>query len=300
MKFFHSLILLCLFLPAFSQGNQYLENSSWVNGHYSLKFPQGVPPQMTLDWTRKYCTGTSDTVINGENYIQLFDCGAGQNYRGALRADTLRWYFVARDSLSEMLLYDFSLEPGDTLSEPVFTEHFFSPSNAPYVCRAVDTIVVNGKTRRRLLMGGGNGYWIEGVGCSQGLLWDSEPNISGFALNLECYDRQDSVGYSSPDYDNQADPRVSGCDLSFSLPESLPSGGLTVYPNPSSGEFTLRFPNFNGKLAVSVFSLDGKKLFATEADQPELKLALNLPGGVYLLRYEGRSSGGSELLKISK
>lgn len=296
--------LLCVVLLVstglFAQSNRALENTTWINGHYSLQFPGGgIPPQMILDWTRKYCTTTKDTLINGREYLKLFECSAlSQYYRGALRADSLRWYFVARDSLFEMLLYDFGLNPGDTLNQAVFTEHYFSPPHLPYSCQAVDTIQVNGQNRRRLQIGGA--FWIEGVGCTQGLLWDPEPNISNFALSLECYARWDSVGYASANYQNHHGSGAMGCDLSFSLDETLPSGGVTVYPNPSAGQFTLRFPHFNGKLAVSVFSFDGRKLFTTEAHQPELKLALNLPEGIYLLSYSGSDQTGYELFQVKR
>ncbi len=203
-----------------AQTNADVENSKWVNARFKIIIRQGTPHhQEQLEKTTKYCTSVSDTFLGGKTYVSLMDCSTILFvYRGGLRVDSDRWYFIDKDSASEMLLYDFGLSEGDTLKEQFYTETAvgFNPwgNNYHYVSQ-VDTQMYNGMQRRALYLDNGGAPWIEGIGCAQGLLWDSYPNISEFYITLECYSNNDSVGYNQF---NSTGAEVNGdCNLSFSL-----------------------------------------------------------------------------------
>lgn len=305
MKFILSLSLLGLFsLSAFSQTNQDLENAHWVNARSESRGWSGW-----LAYAYGVSTSKDDTVINSKNYLKVIGKVNQPNaYVGALRVDSTRWYFCAADSSQEMLLYDFGLNPGDILSEKIYVdERFYADS---LICTNVSFTNINGVNRKWISFkaGGGSlskhagnylltGNWIEGIGNPQGMLKEFYSNISEYSLNLACFSIYDTVFYTGGPYNSQ---QTVGCDATFSVEQEGLSQEIKIFPNPSAGNFTIKFLNFHEALQVSVYSLDGRKLHAIEASQPELKLELNLPEGVYLLRYAGKSSDGLELLKIRK
>jgi len=55
-------------------------------------------------------------------------------------------------------------------------------------------------------------------------------------------------------------------DQTVSVADLPASTGITIFPNPASGQFTLRFENaVPGTYAVSIFDLNGRKLHADQA-----------------------------------
>jgi hypothetical protein len=67
-----------------------------------------------IDRTMEYSTVGHDTIVNGLKYEPIYFEKA---YMGLLREDTIlrRVYFLCKDSAKEFLLYDFSLEKGDSI-----------------------------------------------------------------------------------------------------------------------------------------------------------------------------------------
>ena len=59
-------------------------------------------------------------------------------------------------------------------------------------------------------------------------------------------------------------------------------GKAQVYPNPSTGDFTVAC---EGIQAISVFSVDGKLLKTIEVSGNEYRIE-NLPKGVYMLKID--------------
>lgn len=307
MKFILSLSLLGIFsLSALSQSNQDLENAHWVNSRTESS-------SGGWSWWLAYAYGVStskdDTIINSKSYLKVIGEHSNPNaYVGALRVDSTRWYFCAADSSQEMLLYDFGLNPGDVLTEKIYVDERYYADTL--ICTHVSFTNINGVNRKLIdfQAGGGtlallagnhlmNGSWIDGIGNPQGMLEEFFSNISQYSLRLACFSINDTVYYTGGPYNSQ---QSTGCDATFSVDEKLLYEDFEIFPNPSAGVFTLKFPNFHEALRVSVYSLDGRKLFDTEANQPELKLELNLPEGIYLLRYVGKLERGNESLYIVK
>ena len=74
-------------------------------------------------------------------------------------------------------------------------------------------------------------------------------------------------------------------DCSVGLPE--PMAGITLYPNPTVGEFTLERSELAGDVEVTVVDMQGQLLRATEwaAGQAELDMDLSdMASGVYMIR----------------
>ena len=60
--------------------------------------------------------------------------------------------------------------------------------------------------------------------------------------------------------------------------------GLKIYPNPSSGTFTIDFDTFNSEYSIEIYSLIGQKIFEkTNTTIPSITVS-NLQKGIYLVR----------------
>ncbi|HBF22033.1 MAG: hypothetical protein CMI36_13585 [Owenweeksia sp.] len=274
------LLLLFILFSSFqliAQSNADVMNSRWINGYYEVQNNGGFWfPELVS--TTKYCTSSDDTLINGLSYVKLYSCGApSANYRGALRVDQDRWYFHSRDSATEMLLYDFGLNLGDTLKEAFYTETALPPSWGPMIVTQVDTLPVLGVARKHIWFNNSSGAWIEGIGCEQGLLWDPYPNISNFAIALECFSHGDTTRLASSNYNGNLN---QACQLTFSLREEA-SFPARMYPNPCKDHLTLEIGQYAGPLELRIYSARGEELFSRTLRQTKTTLYPDLPEGIY-------------------
>jgi hypothetical protein len=221
-----------------------------ANGVFQEHASHSFAPCVYGDTFIYYFTG--DTVIGNDNYLKLHYQGSGQHmcsgypsqyshtpdtYVCALRQDSVagKVFVWFKDSLAELLLYDFSLDAGDTI-------HFIQGGYAYnytvglwQVIDSVDTVSVNGAPRKRLNYTNYNCDWcfdgtnavIEGIGNTRGFIFPRtapDPNapkktltcvsvdgIKIFGADSICFQPLDSIGYSF----NQA-PQFDGIDFSIS------------------------------------------------------------------------------------
>jgi hypothetical protein len=123
-----------------------------------------------------------DTLIDGMTYKKVFqqeyeptaDIRNAQ-YFASVREDTLneRIYCIQKDDGIERLLYDFSLEPGDTISVYSFWPFFNAEKRWVEVIN-VDSVKINDQYRKRIsLLSEFNNedIWIEGIGSTFGLFF---------------------------------------------------------------------------------------------------------------------------------
>jgi len=91
------------------------------------------------------------------------------------------------------------------------------------------------------------------------------------------------------------------CDLSTSATdEILPIIELSLYPNPSTGKFTIEAP-FEAGQQVQVFNMNGQRVYSHEILNASFQhsFELNLPQGLYLLNLinqEGSQIGSRRLV----
>jgi hypothetical protein len=91
-----------------------------------------------------------------------------QEYIGALRNDGQQHvYFVPIDSLVEILMYDFSIQPGDS-----FQFHYQNQQPLVYTdtVQKVDSILIQDSYRKRIHFGWAD-TWIDGIGSIHGLFY---------------------------------------------------------------------------------------------------------------------------------
>jgi hypothetical protein len=80
--------------------------------------------------------------------------------------------------------------------------------------------------------------------------------------------------------------------------QSLTNAGITIYPNPSNGIFTV---NSDSKIleAVSIFDVFGKEIYRTIEKTQKLKIDIsNLSKGTYLLRIESNGESFGQKIEL--
>ena len=87
-------------------------------------------------------------------------------------------------------------------------------------------------------------------------------------------------------------------DCAVSIDEAL--GTINLFPNPTSGAFTMERSELAGNIEVTVIGLQGQLLLATEwaAGQSELNIDLSdLAAGVYMVRLTAEE--GTRTLRVA-
>ena len=264
------LILPLLLCAQWSFSQTYLSlpdsNAKWINVHKDYRTNPWNPTKKQV----QYCTANRDTLINGREYFQIDTCNGG--YKGALRNDAGKVHIVPKDSAREFLLYDFTLEVGDTICNI----NCDGTQSSLLIVHpgGVDSVLIDSVYRKRIRLSYGTG-WIEGIGNSQGLFWESSGNISGYELELYCMSVNSKTIYP--------DAGFGPCESSFSTEEHQTAGDIAVYPNPSAAEVNIR--SVLPLQSVSLTDLRGNNLLVVEnLSQKNFRLSLSgYPRGVYLL-----------------
>jgi len=169
-----------------------------VSGQY-VKFPIDSAIWRVDYWNFTVCgipqpnaqyqyTFEGDSIVNNITYSKVYSSGISNcinfGYCGLLRDDTLnqKVYFILPDSTSEKVLYDFSLNVGDTVPD------LFNFTGVSEVVDSIDSVNYGGQLRKRfrytLNMGPHNDpYIIEGIGNVSGLLAPLEsPTIAYYLI----------------------------------------------------------------------------------------------------------------------
>ncbi|HMQ76163.1 MAG TPA: T9SS type A sorting domain-containing protein [Flavobacteriales bacterium] len=251
-------------------------NASWTT---SFWVGPGYPYE---GYHYTYDAVSPDTVYNGTVYKKLLVATSIDGsiypavYGGALYDNELGqvsyWEPGAADPV---LLYDFDVIPGDTL----YDVHGLYPQDVRVF--AVDTVTINGTERRRvelecLGMTGPTGiHWIQGIGCTEGLLQMAVcGSVSGLG-ELVCMTASDTVQWG---------PNVGGvgdCALALGMADAPEALALTTYPVPAEEQLFVQGARTGARLEV--YGSDGRIVLASTAHQGRLDISALLPG-VHLLR----------------
>lgn len=287
-----------------------LENGVWVNEHSTWAWWDGPLPTSVVEWIDQYSYSGGDTVINSTAYKKFdFTSSSGSNYHGAMREDSGRVFFVPADSLNEFLLYDFTLEIGDTVEVITQTVNDFPTSGlgGHYEIQQValiDTVyvVVNGSLRRQLEIRNADDrkiIWLDGIGSLSGLYMSTWENISMYGILLACMSENDTVLVKD------AMPLEVGsadvCDFTVGVSDLHSLGSnVRVYPNPASEEIHIVFDDqFLYGHDVRIYDLSGRMVYIQSLGTSVSQIQTMSWGrkGVYVL--EIRNSEGN-LIKVER
>ena len=149
------------------------------------------PPEPAHRYTDIYKI-EGDTLLDGMSYKMMYATRnedlTGWNLWGFIRETENGQVFSRRPSTSdEQLLYDFSMEVGDTIC---MCDYGYDEC-CMVVIEKGETIV-NGEPRQQIVLeypwGGGDGeVWIEGIGSLYGIIDSGSHFLTGGSTNLLCY-----------------------------------------------------------------------------------------------------------------
>ncbi|MFZ4457088.1 MAG: T9SS type A sorting domain-containing protein [Bacteroidales bacterium] len=151
----------------------------------------------------------ADSVISLKRYKKIYAVDSpSANYLGGLREENRKWFFLPVGKTKESLLYDFSLNVGDTIS--VNLDHPFDAGRVTFQVVKVDSVYLNGMFRKRIAVGEYNQFslpyvsnsWIEGVGSEQGLFYNPPGIIDLDDYELICYHHNNDLVYLNPKYNS--------------------------------------------------------------------------------------------------
>ena len=269
-------IAIFLFKTSFSQYQPLpMQNAYWVcSGAYDL-LSNPIPIQYMY-----YTDG--DTIINSTTYVKIKktedppvnNIYIYATFTGVIRQDTLnkKIYVIPTDSTSEKLLYDFSLQVGDTVLS-------FLNGNCPTTVTIsnIDSILINGNYHKRFYLqnacSGIQIYFIEGIGSNFGLLY---PNNTGNISNLDCVKINGQTYYPS---------NMSPCNLITSTDNIQLESSINIYLNHTTDKINIEFTRFDNSAALlTVYNYFGQEIKkqTTNSNQTQINIS-ELPTGIYLV-----------------
>jgi hypothetical protein len=236
-----------------------------------VPFPGSNAVWSELSWSskspavyNKYALFDEDTVINYITYHKLFHTANNATITrensvciGGIREDSLKRIFVnssmfwVTPEIKEIMLYDFSVNAGDTVRQHNDSiETIFSPPGF-LVVKDIDTILIH-NSRRKVFSFNHVPWtlWIEGIGNVQGLIFPSgDLTTGGDKSELICMHYNDILMYYNSGYD--------GCVPSFVINDValLPNPDVKVYPNPVKGE-VVNFENLDFE-TLELYNIEG-------------------------------------------
>jgi hypothetical protein len=269
MKTTLAILFLTLLTPALHSQEWFPIGASWHYNQVDFMLP-GERFQ--------YFEVLGDTIIQGKACrIVSGDCICkDQGVMGYLHQDGERIYYFDQLSEAFMLLYDFEMTAGDTMTYP-----FTKAEDTHYVLDSVTTVMFNGVMIRVQHWGRVDG-WVE-IG----------PRTYEFIGNTRCLYPQ--IGYCDPltgpmrcYYDGDfglikfIDPDKD-CDAVTSSTSDIDQPVLEVYPNPTSGSIVITSDHpMRSVICQSIAT--GQVALSTEP--LDLKSEIRLDGlapGIYLL-----------------
>lgn len=260
------------------------DNAVWTNVERTLTFGQNGLPLWNISIVERFCANGIDTIIGPQVYKKINACSeTSSNYHGALRYDIGKVFFVPKDSLNEFLLYDFSVNVGDTVNV-IQRTHLWYPyyNTVDTYITGIDTIIVNGTPRRRIFGSGGSfNTWVEGIGSNAGLFLFFEENVSNYVFNLNCTSVNDTTVYDEFPLDVGL---LGSCDLSVVIPEIDHNETWNLSPNPViDGTIRINTTDIAELFDVKIYNTNGQELIHyTNLGNGENKINLEgLDTGMY-------------------
>ena len=216
---------------------------------------------------------SDDTLVDGVRYTKVLETRNGE---GTPRLATLLreedgkvW---KRKSATDILIYDFTAQVGDTLRFGDFHEFDY------FVVDSISIEQIGGTDRRKFWFGLEYDFmgepvaietWTEGIGSDMGLLFSGWYYTTGGYYKALCFHQNGELVWQNDYYGT--------CMIDAVEEEVAPA--VTVYPNPASE--TVRIEGLE-PAEVQVYNTLGQ-MVKTVKDSHEINMA-GLPQGVYLLR----------------
>jgi hypothetical protein len=249
-------------------------NANWNFSYFDVMSASSALYSLTI---------TGDTAIAGHTYRKLYTPFViasppgfllfTSGYKGAIRQDTLlkKVFIIPPADTIEQLLYDFSLQVGDSIQGYLEFNHFHNQ------VVAIDSILVGGNYRKRWVIGICPYFnLIDGIGSSYGLI--GFPHCGGEDnIDLTCFSQNNSTLYPSG---------ASNCNLILNNNNISDNNLLMFYPNPFHSNCTIHLCNDYKDYELRIYDSQGV-LVRVEKSIQSSKYTLErgyLSDGIYLLQ----------------
>lgn len=230
--------------------------------------PNPIPHCEFLSATNWLVHG-DDTLINAQNYTKVMQDGS---YFGAIRDANGEVYLVKKDSVTEILVYDFTVDVGDTVT--VYDGFTAYPEDF-VVNWEPDSILIYGNYRKRIQIG--DVEWVEGIGnITQGLFGYNINNVSGWCYELECMSVNDSTLFPSE--------AQGSCYLGVNI-ENIEDLHFNIYPNPNETGILYVDYKSSDEINYTLMNIGGKIIYEDKLLSNEITLP-DSPG-IYMLCLQG-------------
>lgn len=243
-------------------------NSTWSVLEYGtiLAGGSGEMPQQTI-----CCIGTeeitirNDSTYNEREYKKVFsNIGIKNKFRGLIREEDQKIFFIRQNLLHEHLLYDFSIENGEMIA---ITD---TGGTEISLYAVVDEIIVNEVIKKRIQLKwsledeSAVNTWIEGIGSMYGLLCNGLPKTGG-GMKLLCVSQNGTPIYQNPlfakcsydDSDRQEIGSILGLPVHTGL-NAINDSDFSI--QVSDGEVSIH--SFGRMITqIEIFNISGQKVY---------------------------------------
>lgn len=223
-------------------------------------------------------TVMGDSVLNGIAYKKYYHCPdsilnpSNLSFYALLRQDTQtqRSYVVYANDTSEYLLYDFSLQVGDTLSDPSYYLGWWWSDHSVTVTQ----VSFDDSGRKKIHLSTLE-TWIEGIGSSKGLFNRTHLELADEAeLELLCFEQNGETIY-------QKYPNI--CHYtSITGIETPTNANFVVSPNPANQTLSINSYQYSQEATFELYNILGQVTIITPLLTKEEQIDINnLPAGTY-------------------
>lgn len=219
-----------------------------------------------------------DSLINNQTYKKLNvrqSINGPDFFTSLIRENTDEQRVYVYYGLTESLLYDFSLQVGDTVT--------VSALGYPTLITitSVESVMVNGMPRKKLNFedGWNSAYWIEGMGSNYGPMDAAIGSVADYSPTLTCYYQGNDLAWSNP-------LNVEACSAELAIGE-LAVVQMEVMPNPFYNEVSIQTTGVatDRNFEIRLCDAEGRLIHSEKRiflDRTKLNL-VDLAPGLYVL-----------------
>jgi len=258
-----------------------------------------------------YALKDNDTIINGKQYHKLYHSFdtifTEDKVCGGLREENKRVYYYSIDSLislntplpigTEIILYDFNLQVGDTIWDDTYRLRRING----LVLAKTDSILLNTEYRKAYTFSyiWSQQYlfnadrWVEGIGCMRGLLSDiGDIPTSDYSCWLICFIQEGEVLYHDNNFSTCFNNNTNRVELLNGKSK------IKISPNPIGSSARVELDNSSYKKLVVTdqygrtmrkYNLEGTRSLNIDRE--------DLARGIYLLTIYDKA-GSTQTLKV--
>jgi len=266
-----------------------VENAQWKELYITIAGPQ-----------TRFTVICGDTLIGQQTWSKVHLVSTDTNlqvvwsiYQGALRSDETKAWFIPAETTDTILLYDFTLEAGDTfeLVQP------WSTWVDKIVVDFTEELLIGGKLRKVIHFepipwAYEDEFWMGGIGSNRGLLNRGTGQGPDYGTYLACFRHNDElINFSQQPC---LFPDLPECPFSGVGESDKPAISIYVNPNPANTEAVISVSESGvPDWEVKIFNVDGKLIHREETTLPLSLRVDEWPAGVYLLSV--KSTGNNSI-----